>query len=118
MLSAQVGVIPARYASQRFPGKPLALIAGKPMILRTFEQAKLATSLHKLIVATDDDRIAEVCRNAGADVVMTSPDCPNGMQRPVTVSLRNVFLGDKAKGTIDWWYRSTKVSKDPQTLSQ
>lgn len=76
--SAQVGVIPARYASQRFPGKPLALIAGKPMIVRTLEQAKLATSLHKLIVATDDDRIAEVCRNAGADVVMTSPDCPNG----------------------------------------
>lgn len=77
----QVGVIPARYASQRFPGKPLALITGKPMIVRTYEQAKLATSLDALVVATDDERIAETCRAAGAQVVMTSQSCPNGELR-------------------------------------
>ncbi len=75
---AQVGIIPARYKSQRFPGKPLALIAGKPMIVRTYEQAKQATSLHALVVATDDERIAAACREAGAQVVMTPEDCPNG----------------------------------------
>ena len=77
-LIPQVGIIPARYQSQRFPGKPLALIAGKPMIVRTYERAKQATSLDALVVATDDERIAEVCRAAGAEVVMTSEACPNG----------------------------------------
>lgn len=76
-----MGIIPARYKSQRFPGKPLALIAGKPMIVRTYEQAKQATSLHALVVATDDERIAAACRKAGAQVVMTPEDCPNGEWR-------------------------------------
>ncbi|KAH7276575.1 hypothetical protein KP509_39G012700 [Ceratopteris richardii] len=75
--SRVVGIIPARYASSRFPGKPLALIIGKPMIQRTWEQAKLATSLDAVVVATDDDRIAESCRRFGADVVMTSESCLN-----------------------------------------
>lgn len=79
--SRVVGVIPARYESTRFPGKPLALISGKPMILRTYEQAKQATCLDALVVATDDERIAKVCRDAGADVVMTPATCPNGTER-------------------------------------
>ena len=52
-------MIPARYASTRFPGKPLVMIAGKPMIVRTYEQAKKAHKLTKLVVATDDIRIKE-----------------------------------------------------------
>ncbi|QDZ19503.1 3-deoxy-manno-octulosonate cytidylyltransferase [Chloropicon primus] len=76
-----IGVIPARYASTRFPGKPLTPILGKPMIVRTYEQAKKATQLDRVIVATDDDRIAKVCKEHGAEVVMTSVDCPNGTER-------------------------------------
>ena len=54
-----VGIIPARYASTRFPGKPLALIAGKPLIQRVIVQCQKAKSLGEVIVATDDARIAE-----------------------------------------------------------
>ena len=125
-MALQVGVLPARYQSSRFPGKPLVLLLGKPMILHTYEQVdgrgeRLATcccccgalkrraggtarttlsaasipsltimilpllpqacraaSLDAVVVATDDERIAEVCRAAGAPVVMTRPDCANG----------------------------------------
>lgn len=80
-LPVQVGVIPARYQSSRFPGKPLVNIAGKPMIVRTWEQAMKATKLNKVVVATDDERIAKVCRDHGADVVMTDEDIPNGTER-------------------------------------
>ena len=76
-----LGVIPARYKSSRFPGKPLTPILGKPMIQRTYEQAKQAHKLDKLVVATDDERIAECVRNFGGDVVMTSESCPNGTER-------------------------------------
>lgn len=76
-----LGVIPARYKSTRFPGKPLTPILGKPMIQRTYEQAKQAKKLDKLVVATDDERIAECVRNFGGDVVMTSESCPNGTER-------------------------------------
>lgn len=74
----QIGVIPARFQSLRFPGKPLVDILGVPMIVRTWQQACKAASLSKVIVATDDNRIASVCREAGAHVIMTSEACPNG----------------------------------------
>ena len=77
----QVGVIPARYQSIRFPGKPLIDIGGKPMIVRTWEQAMKATELDAVIVATDSTAIAEACISAGAEVVMTSESCPNGGPR-------------------------------------
>eukprot|EP00217_Crustomastix_stigmatica_P010960 CAMPEP_0183797136 /NCGR_PEP_ID=MMETSP0803_2-20130417/14680_1 /TAXON_ID=195967 /ORGANISM="Crustomastix stigmata, Strain CCMP3273" /LENGTH=313 /DNA_ID=CAMNT_0026041795 /DNA_START=38 /DNA_END=976 /DNA_ORIENTATION=+ len=79
--SRVLGVIPARYASTRFPGKPLVQILGKPMIQRTYEQAKKAVKLDRLVVATDDERIAEACRACGAEVVMTGEDIPNGTER-------------------------------------
>lgn len=79
--SRVVGIIPARYRSTRFEGKPLALILGKPMIQRTWEQAKLAATLDAVIVATDDERIAECCKGFGANVVMTSEACANGTER-------------------------------------
>lgn len=76
-----VGIIPARYASSRFEGKPLVHILGKPMIQRTWERSKLATTLNHLVVATDDEKIAECCRGFGADVIMTSESCQNGTER-------------------------------------
>ncbi|GFP78606.1 3-deoxy-manno-octulosonate cytidylyltransferase mitochondrial [Phtheirospermum japonicum] len=79
--SRVVGIIPARFASSRFQGKPLVHILGKPMIQRTWERAKMATSLDHVVVATDDDKIAECCKEFGADVVMTSESCRNGTER-------------------------------------
>ncbi|XP_024029126.1 3-deoxy-manno-octulosonate cytidylyltransferase, mitochondrial [Morus notabilis] len=76
-----LGIIPARFASSRFPGKPLVPILGKPMIQRTWERAKLAATLNKLVVATDDQKIAECCSAFGADVLMTSESCKNGTER-------------------------------------
>ncbi|EPS72950.1 hypothetical protein M569_01801, partial [Genlisea aurea] len=79
--SRVVGIIPARFASSRFEGKPLVQILGKPMIQRTWERAKMAVSLDRVVVATDDHRIADCCRGFGADVVMTSESCRNGTER-------------------------------------
>ncbi len=81
-MHAQIGVIPARYQSARFPGKPLVPILGKAMVVRTWEQALKARTLSKVIVATDDEQIAQTCRAAGAEVVMTSDQCPNGAYTP------------------------------------
>ncbi|UFH53348.1 3-deoxy-manno-octulosonate cytidylyltransferase [Spirosoma sp. KNUC1025] len=76
-----IGIIPARYGSTRFPGKPLADIGGKSMIQRVLEQAKKAKSLAKVVVATDDDRIAEAVRQLGEEAVMTRVDHPSGTDR-------------------------------------
>ncbi|GAQ78356.1 3-deoxy-manno-octulosonate cytidylyltransferase [Klebsormidium nitens] len=76
-----IGIIPARYASSRFPGKPLVQILGKSMIQRTYEQAKKATLLDRVVVATDDDSIRQECERFGAEVIMTSAACPNGTVR-------------------------------------
>lgn len=73
-------VIPARYASSRFPGKPLAPLAGKPMIQWVYEKA-LASGATSVTIATDDMRIKEVGEGFGAKVVMTSVDCPSGTDR-------------------------------------
>jgi 3-deoxy-manno-octulosonate cytidylyltransferase (CMP-KDO synthetase) len=75
-----VGIIPARYASTRFPGKPLALIAGKPLIQHVVERCQQAGSLSEVIVATDDTRIWEVTQNF-CRTEMTSPDHPTGTDR-------------------------------------
>ncbi len=74
-----VGIIPARYASTRFPGKPLAMLGGKPVIQRVYEQ--VAGCFDELFVATDDDRIASAVKAFGGNVVMTSEDCKNGTER-------------------------------------
>ena len=74
-------VIPARFASSRLPGKPLLEIHGRPMILRVVDQAKKVQGFDDLCVATDDSRIADVCRAEGVDVVMTNPNHPSGTDR-------------------------------------
>jgi 3-deoxy-manno-octulosonate cytidylyltransferase (CMP-KDO synthetase) len=76
-----IGVIPARYASTRFPGKPLQLIAGKTIIERVYEQCKKATSLQEVIVATDDQRIFDHVESFGGLVVMTSTNHESGTDR-------------------------------------
>ncbi len=76
-----LGVIPARYASSRFPGKPLAEIGGAPMIRHVYARARQAQCLTRLIVATDDARIAEVVRAFGGEVRMTSPAHRSGTDR-------------------------------------
>jgi 3-deoxy-manno-octulosonate cytidylyltransferase (CMP-KDO synthetase) len=72
--------IPARMGSSRFPGKPLAMLAGRPMIEHVIEKA-LQADLGSVFVATDDERIAEVVHKTGATVCMTSPDHPSGSDR-------------------------------------
>jgi 3-deoxy-manno-octulosonate cytidylyltransferase (CMP-KDO synthetase) len=76
-----LGVIPARYASTRFPAKPLVDIGGKSMIQRVYEQAMKASSLAKVVVATDDDRIFNHVLSFGGEVVMTSTKHPSGTDR-------------------------------------
>ncbi len=75
------GIIPARYASSRFPGKSLLDIGGKTMIQRVYEQAKKSKSLQKLVVATDDQRILDHVLSFGGEAVMTSPEHPSGTDR-------------------------------------
>lgn len=75
------GIIPARFASTRFPGKPLIEIGGKSMIQRVYEQCKLSTYLTDVIVATDDDRIEQHVLSFGGKVMITSPDHQSGTDR-------------------------------------
>ena len=81
-----VGVIPARFAASRFPGKPLAEIAGVPLVRRVWEGARQAKRLTRVIVATEDERIAAACRSFGAEVAMTSPAHPTGTDRIAEVA--------------------------------
>ena len=84
MINDTVLVIPSRFASTRLPGKPLRLIAGKPMIQHVYERAQAAArelGFKAIIVATDDERIKEVCEGFGADVCMTSSDHETGSDR-------------------------------------
>lgn len=76
-----VAVIPARYKSSRFPGKPLADICGKPMIWWVYNQAKKAKGITEVYVATDDEKIFNRCKEEGINVVMTSDACPTHLER-------------------------------------
>jgi 3-deoxy-manno-octulosonate cytidylyltransferase (CMP-KDO synthetase) len=80
-MTRTVAIIPARYASQRLPAKPLADIAGKPMIQHVFERASKATLVNAVLVATDDERIAAAVRAFGGHAVMTPPSLESGSDR-------------------------------------
>ncbi len=86
-----LGVIPARYKSSRFPGKPLVSICGIPMLKRTYLQAIKSGRLNKLIVATDDSRIFEFCESENIPVVYTSEDCLTGTDRLAEVANQYVY---------------------------
>lgn len=80
-MSKILGIIPARYASTRFPGKPLVNIQGKTMIRRVWEQASKAGNLAAVVVATDDERIVDEVISFGGNVIMTSPEHATGTDR-------------------------------------
>lgn len=81
-----LGIIPARYGSTRFPGKPLALLAGKPMVQWVYERAAQAELLNEVLVATDDQRIFDAVKKFGGRVVMTRSDHPSGSDRIAEVA--------------------------------
>jgi 3-deoxy-manno-octulosonate cytidylyltransferase (CMP-KDO synthetase) len=81
-----VGIIPARWASTRLPGKPLADLGGRPLIERVWRRACQAKSLSRVIVATDDARIAAAVRRFGGEAVMTPADCASGTDRLAVVA--------------------------------
>ena len=85
-----LGIIPSRYASTRFPGKPLIDIDGKTMIQRVYEQAKKATSLSEVVVATDDGKIFEHVNSFGGNVVMTSSSHESGTDRCAEVLEKSI----------------------------
>src|SRR3979490_852889 len=78
-------VIPARHASTRLPGKPLQMIAGKPMIQHVWEQAR-KSSAQRVVIATDDTRIVEACQGFGAEVLLTRADHESGTDRLAEVA--------------------------------
>ncbi len=86
-------VIPARYGSSRFPGKPLKVIAGKPMVQLVWEQAR-KSSAQRVVVATDDVRIFEACQAFGAEVLMTRDDHNSGTDRLAEVATQLGLTAD------------------------
>ncbi|MFI5164188.1 MAG: 3-deoxy-manno-octulosonate cytidylyltransferase [Bacteroidia bacterium] len=95
-----LGIIPARYASTRFPGKPLVDVNGKPMIQRVYEQAKKCKSLTEVIVATDDKRIESAVKKFGGKVVMTSSKHESGTDRCYEAFQKFVPLKKGGKGVV------------------
>ena len=84
-MSKAVGIIPARWASTRFPGKPLQLIANKPLLWHVWDRCRRAIKLDAVIIATDDMRVAQAAFEWGAEVVMTSPKHQSGTDRVAEV---------------------------------
>ncbi|MBK1834346.1 3-deoxy-manno-octulosonate cytidylyltransferase [Roseibacillus ishigakijimensis] len=83
-----IGIIPARWASSRFPGKPLHPLCGKPLLAHVCERARECKELNHVVVATDDDRIREAAEGFGLEVVMTSPEHPTGTDRIAEAAAR------------------------------
>jgi 3-deoxy-manno-octulosonate cytidylyltransferase (CMP-KDO synthetase) len=104
-----IGVIPARYAATRLPGKPLADIHGKPMVQWVWEAAKKARSLHRVIIATDDERILRAAESFGAEVLMTDPALPSGTDRVAAVA-------EKTQGDIYVNIQGDEPLMDPTTI--
>ena len=110
-----IAVIPARYGSTRFPGKPIAKVAGKALIQWVWEGARQSKLIQDLLVATDDSRIARAAEEFGAKIVMTRPDHPSGTDR-IAEAVRNMSVdwilnlqGDEPLITgdfLDSWIRS------------
>lgn len=93
MSISTLGVIPARYASSRFPGKPLVMIDGKSMIMRVYEQTLKTTVLDRVIVSTDDERIFNHVKDCGGEVMMTAESHVSGTSRIGEVVESLSFLG-------------------------
>ena len=110
-MSEVTAIIPARWASTRFPGKPLAMLRGKPLVQHVWERACRAKSVDRVIVATDDMRIAQAAFDFGAEIALTSPKHPTGTDRLAEVAVKLPSAGiilnvqgdepDIAPATID-----------------
>ena len=87
-MSKVTAIIPARWASTRFPGKPLVKLRGKPLVQHVWERAQRAKLVDRVIIATDDMRIAEAAFDFGAEVALTSPKHPTGTDRLAEVAKR------------------------------
>ena len=85
-MSEVIAIIPARWASTRFPGKPLVPLRGKPLVQHVWERAGRAKRVGRIIIATDDMRIAEAAFDFGAEVALTSPKHPTGTDRLAEVA--------------------------------
>jgi 3-deoxy-manno-octulosonate cytidylyltransferase (CMP-KDO synthetase) len=88
-----LAIIPARFAATRFPGKPLALLWGKPMLQHVWERARAARGIDELLIATDDERVAAAARGFGAAVELTSAGCASGTDRVAEVARRRPDAG-------------------------
>src|SRR6202521_1626343 len=96
-------VIPARYGSTRLPGKPLVALAGKPMIQRVYERAKLAERVNRVIVATDDNRIVQAVEGFGGEARMTRTEHRTGTERVAEVAARDAghaFVNVRGRGPL------------------
>ena len=117
-------VIPARFRSKRLPGKPLMDICGKPMIIRTFDQCRKVFPSSKIIVATDDKRIKNVCEENNIRVVMTSKYCLTGTDRMAEVAKKikaNFYLnvqGDEPMCNISDLKKLFKAAKKSGNTSE
>ena len=90
-----VGVIPARFGSSRLPAKPLIELKGKTMVQRVYERVNRASSIDRVVIATDDERVERAARKFGAEVVMTSSDLQSGSDRVAAVAEKidgNIFV--------------------------
>ena len=110
-----LGIIPARFASSRFPGKPLANIGGKSMIQRVYEQALKAKSLSKVVVATDDTRILDHVTAFGGEAYMTAENHPSGTDRCFE-ALQKAGGGSKFDYIIN--IQGDEPYIDPETIDQ
>jgi 3-deoxy-manno-octulosonate cytidylyltransferase (CMP-KDO synthetase) len=106
-----VALIPARYAAQRLPGKPLADIGGVPMVVRVAQRASQAQGIDQVAVATDDPRIAAAVEGAGFRAIMTDPHCRNGTER-IAQAARDL----KADGYLN--VQGDEPLIDPRAIAQ
>lgn len=113
--STVFAIIPARYGSVRFPGKPLVEIKGKTLIQRTYENTKRCKTLDNVIVATDDQRIFDHVKSFGGDVVMTPTFCPTGTDR-LAYALENDTSLQKAEIIVN--VQGDEPCLDPSIVSQ
>jgi 3-deoxy-manno-octulosonate cytidylyltransferase (CMP-KDO synthetase) len=116
-------VIPARYNSKRFPGKPLIDICGIPMIIRTYNQCKKVVPKSKILIATDDKRIQKVCEKEKINVIMTSKKCLTGTDRVAEVAKKfkadfylNIQGDEPLCNPTDIKKLLTAAKKNPKTI--
>jgi len=119
-----LGVIPARYGASRFPGKPLAMLWGKPMLQHVWERARAASGLTALVIATDDERIAIAARGFGAEVAMTSASHASGTDRVAEVARRRAefdvvlnLQGDEPELDSDAVSKLVKAMRDDSAIA-